>query len=120
MRAFVTAVRPPVTAVRPPLSYYSLGTPELNGLFALYSNVLLTLYARAICYKLVTSKISKSVCVMRSLYCQLPADVMVKLYYSLVCSHLTYALLEWGRSGGINAAKIECAHRRACKFLNRL
>ena len=30
---------------------------------------------------------------------QLPADVMVKLYYSLVYSHLTYALLAWGRSG---------------------
>ena len=27
------------------------------------------------------------------LHCQLPADVMVKLYYSLVYSHLTYALL---------------------------
>ena len=24
---------------------------------------------------------------------------MVKLYYSLVYSHLTYALLAWGRSG---------------------
>ena len=51
------------------------------------------------------------------LHCQLPADVMVKLYYSLVYSHLTYALLSWGRSGRTNAAKIECAHRRARKLL---
>ena len=43
----------------------------------------------------VTSNISKSVGVMRRLYCQLPANVMVKLYYSLVYSHLTFALLAW-------------------------
>ena len=54
---------------------------------------------------------------MRRLHCQLPANVMVKLYYSLVYSHLTYTLLAWGRSGRTNAAKIECAHRRACKLL---
>ena len=28
-----------------------------------------------------------------------------------------HALLAWGRSGGMNAAKIECAHRRASKLL---
>ena len=65
----------------------------------------------------VTSNISKSVGVMRRLHCQLPANVMIKLYYSLVYSLLTYALLAWGRSGSTNAAKIECAHRRACKLL---
>ena len=65
----------------------------------------------------VTSNISTSVGVMRRLHCQLPANVMIKLYYSLVYSHLTYALLAWGRSGSTNAAKIECAHRRACKLL---
>ena len=53
---------------------------------------------------------------MRRLHCQLPADVVVKLYYSLVYSHLTYALLAWGISGRTNAAKIECAHRRARKL----
>ena len=46
----------------------------------------------------VITKISKSVGVMKRLHCQLPADVMVKLYYSLVYSHLTYALLAQGRS----------------------
>ena len=66
--------------------------------------------------KNVTTKISKSVGVMR-LHCQLPADVMVKSYYSLVYSHLTYALLAWGRLGRTNSAKIECAHRRALKLL---
>ena len=65
----------------------------------------------------VTSDISKSVGVMRRLHWQLPANVMVKLYYSLVYSHLTYALLAWGRSGRTNAANIECAHRGACKLL---
>ena len=54
---------------------------------------------------------------MRRLHCQLPADVMVHLYYSLVYSHPTYALLAWGRSGLRNAAMIECAHRIACKLL---
>ena len=62
--------------------------------------------------KNVTTKISKSVGALRRLHCQLPADVMVKLYYSLVYSHLTYALLPWGRSGRTNSAKIECAHKR--------
>ena len=42
---------------------------------------------------------------------------MVKLYYSLVYSHLTYALQAWGRSGRTNVAKIECAHSRACILL---
>ena len=41
----------------------------------------------------VTRNISKSVGVMRRLRCQLLVNVMVKLYYSLVYSHLTYALL---------------------------
>ena len=53
--------------------------------------------------KNVTTKISTSVGVMR-LHCQLPADVIVKLYYSLVYSHLIYALLAWGRLGHTNAA----------------
>ena len=46
----------------------------------------------------VASKISKSVGVMRILHCQLPASVIVKLYYSLVYSQMIYALLAWGRS----------------------
>ena len=54
---------------------------------------------------------------MRRLHCQLPANVMVKLNHSLVYSHLTYALLAWGRSGSTNAAKIEFAHKRSCKLL---
>ena len=45
--------------------------------------------------KNVTTKISKSVGVMRRLHSQLPADIMVKLYYSLVYSLLTYELLAW-------------------------
>ena len=39
----------------------------------------------------VTSNISKFAGVMRKLHCQLPANVMIKLYYSLVYSHLTHA-----------------------------
>ena len=42
---------------------------------------------------------------------------MVKLYYFLVYSYLTCAVLAWGRSGSTNAAKIECAHSRALKLL---
>ena len=45
--------------------------------------------------KNITTKIYKSVGVIMRLHCQFPADVMVKLYYSLVYSHLTYALLAW-------------------------
>ena len=40
----------------------------------------------------VTSNISKSVGIMRRLHCLLPANIMVKLYYSLVYSHL---MLYW-------------------------
>ena len=65
----------------------------------------------------VTSNIYKVCWCHEETPCQLPANVMIKLYYSLVYSHLTYASLAWGRSGNTNAAKIECAHRRACKLL---
>ena len=54
----------------------------------------------------VTSKISKFIGVKRRLHCQLPANVMVKLYHSLMYSHLTYALLAWGRSGRTNAGRL--------------
>ena len=54
---------------------------------------------------------------MRRLHWQLAANEMVKLYYCLMYSHLTYALLAWKKSGCTNAAKIECTHRRACKLL---
>ena len=43
-------------------------------------------------------KISNSVVVMRRLHCLFPVNVTVKLYYSLVYSHLINALLAWGRS----------------------
>ena len=48
--------------------------------------------------KNVTTKISKSVGVMRRVHCQLPADEIVKFYYSLVYSHLAYVSLALGRS----------------------
>ena len=67
--------------------------------------------------KNVTTKIPKSVGAMRRLHCQLPADEMVKLNYSLVYSHLTCAFLAGGRSGHSNATKNECAHRRTRKLL---
>ena len=47
--------------------------------------------------KNVTTKITKFLVVKRRRHWQLPADVMVKLYYYLVCSHLSYALLSWGK-----------------------
>ena len=62
----------------------------------------------------ITTKISKSVGV--PIASQLPANVMVKLFYYLVNSHLTYALPAGGRSGLTNAAKVECAHWRARKL----
>ena len=67
--------------------------------------------------KNITTKISTSVGVMRRLHCYFPVDIRLKLYYSLVYFHLTYALLAWGRSGRTNDANIECAHRRAHKLL---
>ena len=51
--------------------------------------------------KTITTKISTSVGVMNRLHCYFPVDIMLKLYYSLVYFHLTYALLAWGRSGRI-------------------
>ena len=48
--------------------------------------------------KNVTTKISKSVSVMRRLHCQLPADIMVKLYYSLVYSHLHLCVIGMGKN----------------------
>ena len=46
--------------------------------------------------KNVTTKISKSVGVMRRLLCQLPANIMVKLYYYLVYSQLTMRCCWYG------------------------
>ena len=43
---------------------------------------------------------------MRRLYCQSPSNVMIKLYYSLVYSHLTYALLAWGSSVRTSALRL--------------
>ena len=57
---------------------------------------------------------------MGRLHCQLPANIMVKLYYYLVYSHLTYALLAWGRLGSTNAATVECALMRADKLFTNL
>ena len=54
---------------------------------------------------------------MKRLHCQFQADVMVILYYFLVCSHLTFALLAWGRYGPTIVAEIECAHWRASNLL---
>ena len=65
--------------------------------------------------KMITTKVSMSVGVTIS--CQLPVGVMLKFNYPLVNSHLTYALLAWGRFGRTNAAKIECSHRRTRKLL---
>ena len=66
----------------------------------------------------VTTKISKSVAVMRRLHCQLPADVMVKLivvFFGVFPSDLCYTGIR--RSGRTNTDKIECAHRRARTLL---
>ena len=65
----------------------------------------------------VTSKIFKSAGVMRRFHRLLPANVMVKLYYFLVHSHMTYALLAWGKSGRTSAAKIDSVHGRVYKLL---
>ena len=55
-------------------------------------------------------------CICNSLYRHI---FLINHYCLFVClySHLTYALLAGGKSGSTNAAKIECAHRRACKLL---
>ena len=45
-----------------------------------------------------------------------PADLMVVVLF-FGYSHLTYALLAWGKSGHTKAAKIECAQMRARKLL---
>ena len=58
----------------------------------------------------VTTKISKYVGVMMRLLpvaCRRNVQVTSAGVYFLVYSHLTYAFLEWGRSGSANAAKIE-------------
>ena len=49
---------------------------------------------------------------------QLPADVMLKLYYTMVYfnQRMLYSVA-CGKSRRINASKIDYAHRRACKLL---
>ena len=66
--------------------------------------------------KNVTTKISKSAGVMRRLHCQLPADVMVKFYYYFVYSHLTYALLAFGRSGRIMLIRLSVLTRQHSNY----
>ena len=61
----------------------------------------------------VTSKISKSVGVMRRFRCQLPTNINGEtvLFVGVFPSDLCFTGM--GRSGRTNAAEIECAHRRA-------
>ena len=47
----------------------------------------------------VTTNISKSVGIMRRLHCQLPVNVMIKLYYSLAYSYLTCFTTGMGKIG---------------------
>ena len=100
----------------PPSTYFCLQHPSCKKVsvkflcITLYENLTFNDHVNK-----VRTKISKFG-VMKS-FSQLPAGIMLKFYYSLVFSHLTYALLAWGRSGHTNAAKIGCAHRRAFKLL---
>ena len=50
-------------------------------------------------------------------FCQVPADVMIKLYYSSVYFHMSYASPSCGRPVRSNAAKIDRACRRVRKLL---
>ena len=55
---------------------------------------------------------------MRRLLCQLPADVMhVLLFFCIFPCNFCYTAMARVRSWRPNAAKIDCAHRRASKLL---
>ena len=64
----------------------------------------------------------RSLVIYLSLLVSTPLPVACKhngytvLFFGVFPSDL-YALLAWRRSGGTDAVKIECAHRRACKLL---
>ena len=65
----------------------------------------------------VTSKISKSVGVMRRLHCQLPGNVMVKQFCTILWC-ISIRLIVYWRGEDLDVQMlIECAHRRAYKLL---
>lgn len=63
----------------------------------------------------LAKKIAKNIYLIRKLSGLLPADVMLMTYYSLVESHMRYALLVWGHSS--HATRIFALQRRVVRIL---
>ena len=65
----------------------------------------------------ISSRISRSIGVIRRINNQLTNSVLLKLYYSLIYSHMTYGILAWGNSSNFNVNRISRIQARFFKIL---
>ena len=66
----------------------------------------------------VVNKMSRSIGVIRRVCHLLPDDVILKLYYSMIYTHMIYGILAWGKSGEGNLNRIRVSQRRALKLFH--
>ena len=64
------------------------------------------------------TKLSKSVGVLSKLRYYVNIDTLLKTYYSLVNSHLSYSLMSWGTAGTTVLQPIRVLQNRAIRFLS--
>ena len=67
----------------------------------------------------VCTKISRSVGVLSKLRYYVNIKTLLKVYYSLVSSHLCYALTAWGRAGVTALHPLKVLQNRAIRFISR-
>ena len=66
----------------------------------------------------LSSKLSRSIGAMYRIRSMIPENILYTLYYTLVYSHLTYALIVWGDSGRGNSDIISKVQRKAFKLFS--
>ena len=67
----------------------------------------------------ISSKISRSVGVLSKLRYYTTVQTLIKVYHSLVSSHLSYALTAWGKAGVAALQPLRVLQNRAIRFISR-
>ena len=72
---------------------------------------------RSICFGKATRKISRAIGIMYKLQPFLPLKVMKNVYYSLIYSHIIYAIEAWGSACKTELDKIFILQKRAMRLM---
>jgi hypothetical protein len=67
----------------------------------------------------VCTKISRSVGILSKLRYYVNIETLLKVYYSLVSSHLSYALIAWGSAGVTVLQPLKVLQNRAIRIISR-